>query len=269
MEKFVVKKIPTFDIAQTLECGQVFRYGYDNGVWHVNSLDHILYIKDNGNEYEMETDDVEYFKHYLDLERDYEAIQKEVQDNGFVSEAIEYGKGVRVLNQDPFEMLFSFIVSQNNNIPRIKGTIEKFCKYLGKDMNGYYAFPTLEALASKDVNFYKECGCGYRAEYIKGIAEQMLDEGFPDLDNMSTEEAREKLMSYKGIGRKVADCILLFGLGRKDVFPVDTWIYKVFKNEFPGASPERMATLLCQKYKKNCGFVQQWVYFYKRNCKKI
>ena len=89
------------------------------GIWHVNSLDHILYIKDNGDEYEMETDDVEYFKHYLDLERDYEAIQKEVQDNGFVSEAIEYGKGVRVLNQDPFEMLFSFIVSQNNNIPRI------------------------------------------------------------------------------------------------------------------------------------------------------
>ena len=211
MAKFVVKKIPTFDIAQTLECGQVFRYGCENGIWHVNSLDHILYVKDNGNEYEMETDDVSYFKNYLDLDRDYESIQKEVQDNGFVSEAIEYGKGVRVLNQDPFEMLFSFIVSQNNNIPRIKGTIEKFCKYLGKDMGGYYAFPTLEALASKDVSFYKDCGCGYRAEYIDGIAKQMLKEGFPDLNSMSTEQAREKLMSYKGIGRKVADCILLFG----------------------------------------------------------
>ena len=269
MEKFVLKKIPTFDIVQTLECGQVFRYGEKDGRFFVISKDHILYCKDLGDCYEFETDDIPYFKNYLDLDRDYEAIQKEVQDGGFVSNAIEYGKGIRILNQDLEEMIISFLVSQNNNIPRIKNTIDKFCRVLGNKMNGYYAFPTMESFAKQELSFYKECGCGYRAEYIQGIARDIVKNGLPNLKNMNTDEARAVLLSYKGIGRKVADCILLFGLGRKDVFPVDTWIYKAFKDDFPKALPEKMATLLIQKYGKNSGFVQQWAFFYKRNFKNI
>ena len=269
MNKFTLKKIPTFDIVQTLECGQVFRYGFKDGRYFVISKDHILYCKDLGDRYEFETDDVSYFKNYLDLERDYASIQKEVQDGGFVSEAIEYGKGIHILNQDVEEMIISFLVSQNNNIPRIKNTIDAFCRSLGKKMDGYYAFPSMEAFANQDLLFYKECGCGYRAEYIQGVARDIVSNGLPDLKNMDTDIARDTLLSYKGIGRKVADCILLFGLGRKDVFPVDTWIYKAFKNDYPNASPEKMATLLIQKYGKNCGFVQQWAFFYKRNFKNI
>lgn len=269
MEKFVLKKIPTFDIVQTLECGQVFRYGEKDGRYFVISKDHILYCKDLGDCYEFETDDVPYFKNYLDLDRDYEAIQREVQDGGFVSDAIEYGKGIRILNQDLQEMIISFLVSQNNNIPRIKNTIDAFCRALGKEMEGYFAFPCMEAFAKQDLFFYKECGCGYRAEYIQGISRDIVEHGLPDLENMDTDEARNVLLSYKGIGRKVADCILLFGLQRKDVFPVDTWIYKAFQNDFPKVLPEKMATLLIQKYGKNSGFVQQWAFFYKRNFKNI
>lgn len=269
MEKFVLDKTPTFDIVQTLECGQVFRYGLNGDRHFVISKDHILYCKDLGDKYEFVTDDVSYFKNYLDLDRDYEAIQREVQDGGFVSQAIENGKGIHILNQDVQEMIISFLVSQNNNIPRIKNTIDAFCRALGKEMNGYYAFPSMEDFAKQNISFYKNCGCGYRAEYIQGVARDIVSNGMPDLDNMETDMARETLLSYKGIGRKVADCVLLFGLGRKDVFPVDTWIYKAFKNDFPNASPEKMATLLIQKYGKNCGFVQQWAFFYKRNFKNI
>lgn len=267
MTTFRVPKTSTFDIAQTLECGQVFRFVQDGNEYVIKALDHIARICDEGDSYSICCDDEQFFKSYFDFDTNYELIQSKVQDKGLVSSAIEFGKGIRILRQDPLETIFSFLISQNNHIPRIKGIIERMCTNLGKDMGGYFAFPTLDALASVGEDFYAQIGAGYRAAYLDRVAKRLLDEDVESWKNIDTSELRSKLMSLHGVGRKVADCILLFGFSRFDVFPVDTWIKKIFEDEFPGVPAEKMAVLLVEKYGKYAGFVQQWLFYYKREKK--
>lgn len=267
MTTFKIAKTPTFDIEQTLECGQVFRFVKEDGAYRILAKDHIAIVRDAGEEYVIECDNKAFFIHYFDFETDYESIQNEVYEKGFLGEAIEFGKGIHILRQEPVEAIFSFIISQNNHIPRIKGIIERICNSLGEDKGGYHAFPSVEALASVGEEFYKSIGAGYRASYLDRVAKALLNENVQDWDKLDTTSLRAKLMSLHGVGRKVADCALLFGFNRFDVFPVDTWIKKVFADEFAGATAEQMSVLLVKKYGKYAGFVQQWVFYYKREKK--
>lgn len=264
---FRQKKSPTFSVEQTLECGQVFRYAKTERGYRVFAKAHAAEIYEDGDEYVIECDDKDFFVRYFDFDTDYERIQKDVCDTPFVSQAVEYGRGIHILRQDPVEAIFSFIISQNNHIPRIKGIIERICASLGEDMGDYHAFPDVKALANAGVEFYKSIGAGYRAEYLDRVARTLVDEDVEEWQAMSTPELRAKLLSLHGVGRKVADCTLLFGFGRFDVFPVDTWIKKAFEDEYGSIAPEKMSDLLVERYGKNAGFVQQWAFYYKREKK--
>lgn len=268
-EVFTIEKTPTFDVYQTLDCGQVFRFKEIEGGYRIHAGKHCADIFDAGDKYRFECDDAEFFKRYFDFDTDYAALQEKCADGGMVSSAIEYGRGIHILRQDPTETIFSFIISQNNHIPRIKGIIERICDALGEDMGGYHAFPTVEALASVGEEFYAKLGAGYRAAYLDRVAKSLVGVDVNDWNSLSTDDLRAKLLSLHGVGRKVADCVLLFGFNRFDVFPVDTWIKKVFEEEFPNVPADKIATLLIQKYGQYAGFVQQWLFFFKRNEKKV
>lgn len=268
MQKFEIQKTPYFNIEQTLNCGQVFRFTESDGVYRLFALDHIAEIEDKTDRYVITCDDEGFFRKYFDFDTDYELIQSELQDKALLSTAMEFGKGIHILRQDALETVFSFLISQNNHIPRIKGIIERMCAGLGKDMGGYYAFPTVEALASVGEEYFAKIGAGYRAAYLDRTAKALADlSKIENMRSLDTPSLRAELMSLHGIGRKVADCILLFGFNRFDVFPVDTWIKKIFENEYPKVPADKMSGLLVEKYGKYAGFAQQWLFYYKREKK--
>ena len=267
LERFFIPQTPTFDLKQTLDCGQVFRYVESDGVFDLKAGGERAIFTKTDSGWQVDCTDVGFFQKYLDFDTKYDIIQSKVQDKGLVSSAIEHGKGVHILRQDLVETVFSFIISQNNHIPRIKAIIERICDALGEDKGGYKAFPTVETLASKDADWYASIGAGYRAEYLSLTAKRFRDEGVPNFQSMDTDTARATLLSYKGIGRKVADCVLLFGLGRMDVFPTDTWIVKIFKDEYPKVPAEKLAKVLVERFGEHSGYVQQWLFYYKREKK--
>lgn len=268
LEEFSIPQTSTFDIAQTLDCGQVFRYIKTEEGYRVCAKNHIAYIVPNGENCVVKCDDATFFTRYFDFDTDYQAIQAAVQDGGFISDAVEYGKGIHILRQDPVEAIFSFIISQNNHIPRIKGIIERICQALGDDMGEYHAFPSIEKLANAGMDFYKSIGAGYRAQYLDKVAKTLSEEDVYSWNSLSTADLRQKLLSLHGVGRKVADCVLLFGFARFDVFPVDTWIKKAFEYKYPNVPAEKMSDLLIDEYGNNAGFVQQWAFYYKRSLDK-
>lgn len=264
MEKFYVEKTPYFDVKETLDSGQVFRFREEDGVFTLNASCHKAIIKDLDGRYEFTCDDADYFYNYFDLNTDYKEIQDSLKDENTLLDAVNYGKGIHILKQDTEEMIYSFLISQNNMIPRIKAIIERACVKMGEDMGGYFAFPKTEKWAEMSVDFYKSIGAGYRAEYLKRTGESLISVDLNEWKNLPTEELRGRLLSLHGVGRKVADCILLFGFNRLDVFPVDTWIKKVFRDEYPTLSPEKMSKTLVERYGDLSGYVQQWLFYYKR-----
>ncbi len=267
-----------FNPQDVLECGQVFRYRHYKKGYLVNTLDKAVYLYCDS-EYTYFTcndEDFDYFKNYFDLSTDYAKIVDNSKNYSYkiVEKSAHCGKGVRILKQDKFEMIISFIISQNNNIPRIKGIIEKLCMALGKkrsfEQEEYYSFPSLDKLATQTVEFYKSLGTGYRAEYILLTAKRLQVEGLSQFDGLSTIELKNRLLTFKGIGEKVANCILLFGFNRLDSFPVDTWIEKIYVEDFKGLLKDRnkISNFFVQLFKENAGIYQQYLFHYKRNLKK-
>ena len=195
-----------------------------------------------------------------------------MSDHAFVGKAAEYAKGIRILNQDSEEAFYSFVISQNNMIPRIKAIIERTCALLGerREFKGreYFSFPTSAKLAEKDEKFFSDMGYGYRAKYMvelsRAAADGKLD--FSSLGKLPTKDLKKALVSLKGVGPKVADCVSLFGYHRTDSFPVDTWIEKVYKEDMGGALTDRkkISERLVEEFKDKSGYIQQYVFYYKR-----
>ena len=276
--EFSIPKTPTFDVEQTLDCGQVFRFVKDGNAFKVCAKNHMARIEDKGCEYSVVCDDKDFFEKYFDFDTDYAAIQQTVQDGGFVSEAIEYGKGIHILRQDPIEAIFSFIISQNNHIPRIKGIIERLSKTYGKEIewNGekYYTFPTVEELKDVTVEDYRKLGTGFRDIRLYETVHMILDKKV-DLEKMqnnpNTMEVREQLLTLSGVGPKVADCILLFStLKRFEVFPIDVWVRRVMnelyiKNEDETkVNKKELEKLAHEKFGNLAGIAQQYLFYWKR-----
>lgn len=265
-----------FNIKDTLECGQVFRFIAEGNGYLIYSKDKCAYVENKGEttDITVENADYEYFYNYFDLARDYAKIYRDAKEYNveILSLSAERGKGIRLLNQDVIETAFSFIVSQNNNIKRIKGIIEKLCHSLGekKSFMGreYYAFPSVEKMSNAPLSLYKEIGLGYRAPYILEFAKS-LNSGLDVISykELEEKELRKKLISIYGIGPKVADCIMLFGYKKTTSFPVDTWIEKVYRENFNGklTSREKIAECFTNTFKENSGYIQQYLFHYKRN----
>ena len=262
--RFEVEKTPTFSLAETLNCGQVFRFREEGGVTLMFAGEHMAEARESAEGYSFECDDAAFFKKYLDFDTNYDIIQSKVQDEGLVSAAVEFGKGIHILRQSPEETVFSFLISQNNHIPRIKGIIERMCSALGRDMGGYRAFPEVGAIADAGEGFFYSIGAGYRAPYLARTAQSLTDADLSEWRRLPTPELRARLTALHGVGRKVADCVLLFGFNRFDVFPVDTWIRKVFQPYYGDMPAEKLSETLVGKYGDLSGFVQQWLFYYKR-----
>ncbi|MBR2968382.1 MAG: DNA-3-methyladenine glycosylase 2 family protein [Clostridia bacterium] len=263
-----------FNIRDTLDCGQIFRYVPENAGYRIFSGEHVCEAHECDGKVFVRCDSAEYFKAFFDLGRDYREIYSSAigYGNEFLCKAAECGKGIRILRQDTEEMLFSFIVSQNNNIPRIKGIIERLCSALGKRREfcgkSYFTFPKAAQIAQKSEDFYKSIGLGYRAAYLPSVANALLD-GF-DINfakSLSTPELKRELVKLKGVGPKVADCVALFGFGRADSFPVDTWIEKIYREDFNGKLSDRRAIteFFTDAFGENSGYFQQYMFHYKRN----
>ncbi len=265
-----------FNIKDTLDCGQIFRYTPQNEGYCVFSADYACELKEEDGKVSICSDEPSYFENYFDLKRDYSLIYSSAKNvgNEFLSKSAESGKGIRILKQDAEEMIFSFIVSQNNNIPRIKGIIDRLCNALGKEktFNGktYRTFPKASDIARKSEDFYKSIGLGYRANYFPAVADALLN-GFDleALKTLSTGDLKKELLKLKGVGPKVADCIALFGFYRTESFPVDTWIEKLYREDYGGTLTDRNAicNYFTSQFTDNAGFFQQYMFHYKRNVK--
>ena len=261
-----VLDLDEFDITQILECGQIFSYEKaGENHFFVYSADKVCEVVQNEKFAQIFTKDVDYFANFFDLDENYCNFKQKLGDFDELKDALEYGYGIRILKQDIFEMFVSFVISANNNIPRIKNSIKYLREHAGKDMGSFHAFPTLTELSQKDVEFFRSAGLGYRAVQMVKLLEQLKDVEFDELKKMDTESLRKFLIALSGIGPKVADCILLFGFSRKDVFPVDTWIVKIFHDKF-GQTNNRneMREELIKKFGDLSGVAQQYLFYHKR-----
>ena len=268
-DKIVITHPYDFDVIQTLNCGQIFRFVIDGNSAKVYSIDKLAYITWDSEKIEIHTDDVEYFYNFFDLDRDYSKIKDELRKDEFLKSAVDYGSGIRIINNDAYEIIISFIISANNNIKRIKNSIEYLCQHFGKYMGSYYAFPTLNELKKVTIQQFKQAGLGYRAEQMYMTVQRLVD---VDIENLKSEEKDQQfkfLLSLKGVGEKVANCIMLFGLGVKDVFPVDTWINKVYNDLTHSNTTDRkkITQELIARYKDLSGYAQQYFFYYYRDNK--
>lgn len=262
---------PDFNAKQTLECGQVFRFKQTAFGYEVYSLNHKATLICQKDGTKIVCDDVKYFINYFDLLTDYAKIKQELNGNAFVKNAISFGEGIRILRQDPIETIISFLISQNNNIPRIKKIIETICECYGEKCDGYFAFPTLQKLSTIPKQFFTDIKCGYRDEYLFSSI-QKLASGFniQAIKTMPSEQANKYLTELKGVGNKVADCILLYGFYKTDVFPTDTWIKKVYSDFNPSAKNKQAVQIrneFVKTYGNLSGYAQQYLFYSKREKK--
>jgi N-glycosylase/DNA lyase len=259
-----------FNVKDTLFCGQMFRFKPYGDGFFVNSLDKNCYIYEKDNNVIIETEDIEYFINYFDLDNDYSIIINELNKDICLKEILNKSTGIRICNQNPFEMIISFIISQNNNIPRIKMIIERLCKAAGEKKGDFYAFPILNELTDKDIKFYNDIGCGYRSPYIFETIKKIknvLD--INQIYEMNKTDAKILLKSLKGVGDKVADCILLFGYHKTECFPVDVWIEKVYRDITKDIDSNRkmIEDYFSDKYGNYSGYAQQYLFHNKRTKK--
>ena len=266
-DKLIITNPQDFNVIQTLNCGQIFRFVIDGDTAVVYSKDKYAKLLWNSNTIQILTEDVDYFCKFFDLDRDYAQIKDVLRKDEFLKSAVDYGSGIRIINNDAYEIIISFIISANNNIKRIKNSIEYLCSHYGKNMGMYYAFPTLEELKKVSIQDYRNAGLGYRAEQMFDTVQTLTDEDIESLKKKNKDEQFKFLLSLKGVGEKVANCIMLFGLGVKDVFPVDTWINKVYNNLTNTNTTDRkkITKELTDRYKDLSGFAQQYFFYYYRD----
>ncbi len=258
------------------ECGQCFRYIKEKDesytiiakgkVINISKNDDKIILK---NATDNDLSDIWY--DYFDLGTDYNTIKKTLNADIHLKESLNFGNGIRILNQDLWECIISFIISANNNIPRIQGIIEKFTEKYGEKINAfgntYYSFPDAESLRKikkEDLAFLR---AGYRDSYLIDAIDKVSSGSIdlPKISKMTTSEAKAELLKIKGVGNKVADCILLFGNKRSETFPVDVWVKRsmstIYADEINDAKIHEFANL---KFGKLAGYAQQYLFYYMR-----
>ena len=254
-----------FNPQHILECGQIFSFKKNGGNYQVFSADKKAEIFETENGYIIKTKNPDYFENFFDLKTDYGEIKKKLKGYDILTKPIEYGHGIRIVKQDLFETVISFIVSANNNIKRIQMILDRMRQKLGQNMGDYYAFPTREALLSVNEEFFTNIGAGYRAKYLYETVRLIDEKTLKDWDLLSTPDLRKKLIGLSGVGPKVADCILLFGYGRGDVFPVDTWMAQMYNKFYePQENREAIRHNLTKQFGQLSGFAQQYLFFFMR-----
>ena len=230
-----------FDLKQTFFCGQCFRWKeMENGDFTGIIFGNRMILRQSGDEITI-TGGLPYetVESYFDLKTDYGEFIKRFSEDETLKKACGHSPGIRLLHQEPFETLISFIISQNNNIPRISGIIDRLCENFGEKIDGGYAFPTprqLDGITPDDLGVLR---AGFRARYIADAVKRVNsgEVNFEEIDSLSLDEARSKLKMIVGVGDKVADCVLLFAFRKLNAFPKDVWVKRVMAEYFPHGLP--------------------------------
>ena len=282
-QQYIINNIDSFNTKHIFECGQCFRwniqeYGSYTGVFKNN----VLNVKQEGNTITFtgicEENIQDVCEEYFDLKTDYKQIKEKLSKiDEYLKNSITYGEGIRILNQELWETIISFIISANNNIPRIKGIIERMSTQYGNKIifknKEYYTFPSIEQLSKASVEDLKKLGLGFRDKRIYETT-KIFNEKKMTLEELknenNTEKLRQKLLLLPGVGPKVADCIMLFALHKYDVFPVDVWVRRVMnelyiKNEDETkVSNKEIQKIAKEKYDVLAGLAQQYLFYWKR-----
>ena len=261
------------DIKRTLESGQIFRYdALDNSSYVLYSKDSYVLLEQRDDEsliYPISKDDLAVWVHYFDLDISYDDImQRLIEKDEQLRTAYVGNEGIRILNQDLFEIIISFIISQNNNIPRIRKIIDTLCRTYGTEFRNetlsYFGFPSREQLSKATLEDLKKAGLGYRAEYITESCKTLTDDFLSRLMDTNNKSSYDDLLSMYGVGPKVANCITLFGLHKLDSFPIDTWIKKVLHVMY-GVDNNKDISEVVSSFGKYAGIAQQYLFYYARN----
>ncbi len=283
-QKYKLRNVESFELRDIFECGQCFRWNkQEDGSYTGVFKNNVLNVKKNKDEIIFEgiceNEIQQTVENYFDLNRNYEKIKEQLSKiDQNMKKSIEYGNGIRILNQDLWETIISFIISANNNIPRIKGIIERLSEKYGDEIkykgNKYYTFPTPEQLKNVTVEEYRKLGLGFRDIRLYETTKMILNKQV-DIENMknnpNTIEVREELLKLSGVGPKVADCILLFSdLKRFEVFPIDVWVRRVMndlyiKNEDETkVNKKQIEKIANEKFGDLAGLAQQYLFYWRR-----
>lgn len=281
---YQIPKMNTFCLQHIFECGQCFRWNQEkDGSYTGVFQNNVLNVREEKSQIIFQgicEEDIEkVVTEYFDLDRNYEEIQRKLNKvDEPLKQSISYGKGIRLLNQELWETIISFIISANNNIPRIKGIIERISKQYGNQIEWrekeYYTFPSIVQLAKANIEDLRALGLGFRDKYVYETTQMILKQEI-DLEKLQqeqeTQKVREALLRLSGVGPKVADCIMLFStLKRLDVFPIDVWVRRVMNDLYihnpqeEKVNKKEIEKLAKQKYGKLAGIAQQYLFYWKR-----
>lgn len=290
MQKIILENVDSFDLIHIFECGQCFRWNRNEDDTYTGIVEQYVLnikkiaqdkveIKCYANKPKTEQELFEFCSKYFDLGRDYRKIKQKLSliDNN-MKISIKYGDGIRILNQNLWETIISYIISTNNNIPRIKGIIEKISRKYGNEIEAegkkYYTFPTPKQLAKADVAALRSLGLGFRDIRVYETTQLIFNKKI-DLEKLSeqtTQELKEILQTLPGVGPKVADCILLFStLKRAEVFPIDVWVRRVMNDLYihnpneEKVNKKEIEKLAYEKFGNLAGIAQQYLYYWKRD----
>lgn len=280
----IIKDIKNFELPHIFDCGQCFRWNRQESgnyigvafgkVIEVEKRDNIVAFY-NTNEEEFQN----IWKKYFDLERNYSNIKEVLSEDSLLKGAVGFGHGIRLLQQEPFELVISFIISANNRIPMIKKAINNISKAFGKAIeyngNTFYSFPSIEELSKATVEELESCGTGFRAKYIfdtvQRISHSKEKEYKQEYDlewikAQSDDGCHEALQVFNGIGPKVADCIMLFSMNKYSAFPVDVWVKRAMQYFYlaPDVSLKKIRDFGRNKFGELSGFAQQYLFYYAR-----
>lgn len=277
-EKIILTLQDSFNISEILECGQCFRYEKINNNHYTivayGKMLNILQVEDKIQFFPTSKDEFEnLWINYFDLSTNYSYIKNTLaKEDNVLKEAINFASGIRILNQEPWECLISFIISQNNRIPMIRKVIGNISEKYGENIYTGFAFPTIDSLKNANEEELKICKTGFRAKYIMDAVDKISNNFITNEEfyTLSTKELKEKLMCIKGVGPKVADCVLLFSCNRKEVFPTDVWIKRVMQHyyfEGKDVSIKEIHSFAENKWGELSGIAQQYLFNYAREQK--
>lgn len=275
--QIIIHDIKDFNIAHIFDCGQCFRWNKEtDGSYTGVVKNNVINVEQNGSTVifnNVNINDFHFIEEYFDFNTDYSEIKNAVNTDEIMAEAINFGEGIRILNQDEWEIMISFMISANNRIPMIKKVIENLSasfgdfigSYRGKD---YYTFPTAEQLSKIPVEKIQECKAGFRSPRLKEAATRFLTEKdiIYNIKNTSYDEGLAYLKTYTGIGDKVANCILLFSMKQFDTFPVDVWVRRVMQALYVDKNTKDVdiRKFAENKFGKYSGYAQQYLFYYAR-----
>lgn len=278
--KVLIEGVKDFNLTHTFECGQCFRWNKQlDGSYMGVAKGRVINVSFCNGKLQIYNSNVEDFKniwyHYFDLGTDYSDIKTNIINDETMKKAVEFGWGIRILNQDLWETLISFIISANNRIPRIKKTVDKIAELYGKRIyisgNRYYTFPEAKDIANSTLENLETCKAGFRCKYIYSTSKIISDEkiNLKSITSMDTDDARDYLMKLPGVGPKVADCVLLYSGIKKDVFPTDIWVKRVMEELYFKKKTSLKDIQKLARYEFGClaGFAQQYLFYYARENK--